>query len=288
MTKAAHRYEELAEYARERGYPNVTGAGVQNWTKHDLIPPAQPRAWGFGHRSIAYPVGTGKQLLALCRLRYGGEVRDLAELAALLWIEEFEIPIARVRDGLSSLGDLQAHFRRAAAYGPRERQPDALRDAGDVAVSAVYDRHLAEVLGHPEVDRADLVRGAAQLLGVVSGSASSDPTDEAGPLAVLRLLAPGPSNERAGRMLQGSTRPSIETLAKLAERLRAVPLPSVIAAASDEDLVLARDASKEISAGWLAWAGPQEGPIDVALESTLGRALVVLALLAERHRHADA
>lgn len=283
MTKNAHRYEDLAAYAREHDYSDVHMHAVQNWTKLDLLPRAQIIPWAFGRRSFAYSVRTGEQLLALCHYRYDLKVRDLDQLGAFLWLDRFEIPLERVRAGLASVSDISAQFRRAAAYSPRERKSHggALRDAGEVAVSAVYDRDIGGVFGRPGLDSPDLTQGLADLLRIGLGEAAADEADEAGLEAIGQLLGLG---RPAGRTLlpTRADRADPRLLALLAERLANPSLASVVAAATDEDLVWAREAALEASADWPLQLDLQQGPIRTALESTPGRLVLVLAHLAER------
>jgi hypothetical protein len=275
VTKDARRYKVLALYARGQGYPKCKEHAVQQWTKRDLVPRAVSIFWGQGRRSVTDPVQTGAQLLAVCHLRFDLGIRSLDEIAAYLWVDRFDIPVGRVRAGLASLGDLEAHVRRAAA---RERSgaTGGQRDAAEVAVHAVYDRHIADLVGRPRLDKADLTQGLTDYIRVVAEGRSPTEMDLDGLTALCRLGSLDRASRASGR---GTAALGPDGLAQLLGGLRGLPLSSIVAAASDHELLLARDAAPETADAWCRDMNPTD-PIQKVLRTSVGQALVILALLA--------
>ncbi len=228
--KDARRYEELAEYARGRGYPDITGPAVQQWVKRGLLPHAHPIHAGFSRRTFAYPVACGRQLLDLCGIRYREKVRDLDAVAARLWFAGYELPGPAVRRALFRAGDLsraeQLGGTLAAQRGePAQSTEDAVGTFADAAAAQGVD---AFGLRTP-LAAADLAQGIADYAGHALASSDARP-DSAGIEALGRVA--------------GLTALEAHHLTSVADRWRPDAVRAAIDSASSEEIAAARAAAR--------------------------------------------
>lgn len=156
MTRTS-RYQRLAEYARDAGWPEATAEIVHGWSRSGLLPPA--RAQNHGESE-----GTRDQLLALCRLRFGRRIRWHHQLAAQLWVAGYEFEPAVVRAALRRTVDelprYLARYRgvKAAAH----RAPELEAALEDWAASAAgEDGPDGDLLFRGLLDFARLLAGLA-------------------------------------------------------------------------------------------------------------------------------
>lgn len=94
-------YRVLAEVARGAGYGDVTPSRVHRWVREHLLPATgrQVPAGRAGFRTEPSAEAQA-QLLALCAWRQ--ETKQLNQLAVLLWMDGWEVPLGRVRQSLRS------------------------------------------------------------------------------------------------------------------------------------------------------------------------------------------
>lgn len=120
--------DQLLALAAVEGFypPEITARKIERWHKADLLP--RPRrvslGRGQGMRS-EYPPETGRQLLALCRLRRRFP-HDLDAIRFGLWYERYSLPIEDVKQ---SMEQLLAPFLRVLPL----QAPDPLAAAEQLA-----------------------------------------------------------------------------------------------------------------------------------------------------------
>ncbi len=262
--KDARRYEELAEYARGRGYPDVTGPAVQQWVKRGLLPRAEPRPYGFGQRGFSYSAKTGPQVLTLCRLRYAARIRDLEAIAMALWFEGYDLPAATVRQALFHAVDVSRAARMGQTLTARRGEDggSSLDDVGTFAAAVVAPN--SNVLGgvHTTGDAADLTQGitdhVARSLGVADGPPDPAGIDALGRAAGLTSAGAGQLPAVADSWRPEAARAAIDTAsltqlaaARAGALIAAAALETVSAAPSALTLVETRQLHVLLAASFL-------------------------------------
>jgi hypothetical protein len=124
------RQEETAEHLlREGGKTRlpVTKARLHRWQQAGLLPKPRQRGLGRGRGSeVLYPAGSGRQLIALCRLLQ--DKRSLERACWGLWWEGYPVSGSRIRDLLSrrlAMMDVRlADVMVAVAAGSTEGEQD--------------------------------------------------------------------------------------------------------------------------------------------------------------------
>jgi hypothetical protein len=96
--------DQLLALAAAEGFqpPEITARKIERWRKAGLLP--RPRRIRLGRRGTRseYPPETGRQLLALCRLRRWFP-HDLDAIRFGLWYERYRIPIDDVKRSMEQL-----------------------------------------------------------------------------------------------------------------------------------------------------------------------------------------
>lgn len=184
----ALRYRELAQAAAEAGF-RVTHAQVHHWVRAGLLPPtASRRSLGRrGFRTVRH-TSAERQLIALCKLR--SITTSYGSLALLLWLDDWDIPIERVRAALAeavppppSRGlddddrDRVSALAIEHATSLRRRLPPAKLSQMDAA--EVGEFLMRAVVGDPQEPSAELEATLTKALGL--DRAASDMVGSADP-----------------------------------------------------------------------------------------------------------
>jgi hypothetical protein len=231
----AQRYEDLAAYARDSGFREVRAPAVHHWVKRGLLPKAEPHHYAQSARAVSYPVHTGRQLLALCVLRFDHKIRNLDVLGSRLWFEGYEVSGTAIRHGLRHAGDLSRAVRAGRTLTARrgDPAPTSSEAVGTFAEAVVFDAAQTSGLVPRPADAADLVVGLSDYLGWALG-AESQPADRAGQLALGRVA--------------GLTTSDSETLAEIARHWDPVNVVAALELATDEEIVAARAIARRAAA----------------------------------------
>lgn len=260
---AANGWLTLAELIAAAGTPAPTERQVETWRGLDLIPRPVRRPGG---RSVwRYPAGAEEQLRRLLELR--PRVADVDLIRIQLWIEQFPVPVARVREALDAFvaaWDLDAASERMK-----------LGDDTTPAIDAL-GRELAGRRGGAAVPRVVRItaeeRAQAHSLMVAAQLGLDAEVERRAPdqFAVERMLG-----LRSG---QGGGLMAVSGLAEGVHGLTDLPstdtMRAAIAEASDAELELVRRiaalvhvAMLVLAPGLLADEGPRAEPVIRLIET---------------------
>ncbi|MCV0384753.1 MAG: hypothetical protein K5799_15130, partial [Erythrobacter sp.] len=151
----------LAEAARGSGYLDVTPSRVHRWVRERLLP-ATGRQVSEGRAGFRTEpsVNAQAQLLALCAWRK--ETKQLDPLAVLLWMDEWDVPLERVRRALRS-------FVPTDPPRPRNRaEREELEERLDVMAYKFAPRVKAR-FGRRGVEREEIADALLPILRRVAG-----------------------------------------------------------------------------------------------------------------------
>jgi hypothetical protein len=154
-------YGALAEIAHGAGYGDVTPSQVHRWVRDRLLPATgrQVSAGRAGFRTEP-SLEAQAQLLALCAWR--NETKQLNQLAVLLWMDGWEVPLARVRQSLRS-------FVPTDPPRPRNRtEREALEERLEVMAYKFAPRAKAR-FGRRGVQREEIAEALLPILRRVVG-----------------------------------------------------------------------------------------------------------------------
>lgn len=157
-------YGALAEVARRAGYTDVTPSQVHRWVRERLLPATgrQVPEGKAGFRTEPSKEAE-RQLLALCAWRL--ETKQLNQLAVLLWMDGWEVPVARVRHSLGS-------FAPSDPPRPRNRtEREALEEHLEVMAYKFAPRAKAR-FGRRGVQREEIAEALLPILRRIAGLGS--------------------------------------------------------------------------------------------------------------------
>jgi hypothetical protein len=196
--------EHVIAYASGLGYL-VTPTQMVRWHRAGLLPRPSQRPLGRGRGTMTtYPLGTAAQVVALCQIR--DDERRLDRVAFRLWWGGFTVDLAVIREQLQAvLWSIEADLQRSADDLPRRA-----RGIDAVMRRSFGPRRIAAMMTAVQRPLADVSR----------------------PIA---WDAPWP--------------PSLDDMADsigqlVADRITGVPAADVLAHATDEDLILARERAR--------------------------------------------
>jgi hypothetical protein len=199
--------EDVIVYVAGLGY-TVTQAQLVRWHRTGLLPRPSQRPLGRGRGTVtAYPPGTAAQVVALCQIRDGE--RRLGRIAFRLWWDGFAVDLAVIRAQLQAVGhSIEADLQQAAGD-----PPDRARGIGGAMRRSFGPRRMA----------------------AMTTAAQRPPADSGSRLIVWD--APWP--------------PSLDHMADaigqlVANRITGVPSADLLAQATDEDLILARERTRSL------------------------------------------
>jgi len=188
--KEAKRYDALAEWARARGYPRLSGSTVHSWVKRGLPLPVIDDRPGFGQRTTSEPDETYANLLLACRYRYDYAIPSIGVVGALMWLDGAPVTVPLVREGLIFFASNPIRLLRLLRQRPDVQDPSniaALAEAAGVAFA--YHPELADRFPTAKAvgfDRADLAVGGSDLVRLMMGVPTRP--DPAGVRALATLL----------------------------------------------------------------------------------------------------
>lgn len=223
--------DEVIRYAAAFGN-KVSAAQLARWHRAGLLPRPrqQPLGRGLGTATL-YPSGTSAQLVALCQIRE--EERRLDRVAFRLWWEGFSVDSQVIRNHLTAtIAPMEEKVRQAAA---------------NAETAKGIDGSLKRALGPRRVETI-----AAKL--------------EQLPAAGDALKAVLPWESLPPSM------PNLDDFAEvaaqaMAQRLSGRPMASLVAQASDDDLIQARERARsllalmQVAAAPLAWLYGKSGSL---------------------------
>lgn len=249
---------QLLALAASEGFssPEISARKIERWRKADLLP--RPRrislGRGKGMRS-EYAPETGRQFLAICRLRRRFP-HDLDAIRFALWYEGYALPLADVK---RSIEQLLTPLLRALPLG----DPDPL-DAAEQFVSQARSKSSRSRSGRRfkrlrNADEVDAVQIAILqlMLGDVPGF-TAHAEEELGERSLIQLLLETLGLERAQTDYAGEAKPwlpqnnneiarQLENMAT--EQLLSLPaLLQILKKASSRQLALARTDLKRMLA----------------------------------------
>jgi hypothetical protein len=261
----ATRYEVLAAYARASGFPRAREPAVRAWVKRGLLPEAGPIHVGFGRRVFTEAFDCGRQLLALCRLRYREGVGDLDTIGVRLWIAGYALRPSAVRRCLFHAADFGKAERAGRLVAARRGdRPTTTAEAVGVFAAVVGELFAKVGLVRPGLAAADLAVGVADYVDLALAGTSEARPDLEG----MRALG------RAGRIPE----PGWEALPMIARVFAPSNVRRAIETATDAELLAARRVGIRAGDAALDEFGLPGSP----LTSDDMAALVVVALLVLR------
>lgn len=211
--------EHVIAYASGLGYP-VTAAQLARWQRGGLLPRPSQRPLGRGRGTMTtYPAGTAAQVVALCQIR--DDERRLDRVAFRLWWAGFTVDLAVIREQLRAVvRSIEADLQWPADDPPRRAR----------GIDAVMRRSF----------------GQRRIVAMVT-AAQRLPADTDRPIAWDARWPPSLDHmaDSIGQLV--------------ANRIVGVPSADLLAHATDEDLVLARNRTRTLLAtlrdvlGPLAW-----------------------------------
>jgi hypothetical protein len=228
MSQAEPR-DEVIKYAAKLGYV-VTAPQLARWHRAGLLPRPrqQPLGRGRGTETV-YPPGTAAQVVALCQIK--DDERRLGRVAFRLWWEGFDVDLGLIRNQLvSAMEPLEIEVRKRAAKGRSPLEGGLRRSLGQQRVEAI----------------TATMRQAAS-------------TNSAPPAKVSweAMEAWPPTLDDVAAMLGEAA----------AARIAGTPVATLIADASDGDLVAARDRTRAMvallrnAAAPMAWLYGKSGSV---------------------------
>jgi hypothetical protein len=228
--------EHVIAYASGLGYP-VTPAQLARWHRAGLLPRPSQRSLGRGRGTMTtYPPGTAAQVVALCQIR--DDERRLDRIAFRLWWAGFTVDLAVIRKQMQAvLRSIETDLQRSAD------DPPPCTHGIDAVMRRSFGQH----------------RIAAMMT-----AAQRSPTDAN---ELIAWNSPWP--------------PSLDHMADsigqlVANRIIGVPSADVLAHATDEDLVLARERARSLLAmlrdvlAPLAWLYGKSGAAFRVMDRLLG------------------
>lgn len=265
--KEAQRYDRLAAWARENGCPRVTAIRVRNWVRAGLLPHAEIDHTGFAIRVISEPPEVYRQLLEICRRRWGPYPNSLDLIGVYLWLDGYLVAEKAIRAGLLRLADLAD---LVVAHTP----------SGEDTVTTA--RQMLATPGAPKVRTGDLAEGLDDLLQIGLGQRDPGAASAEGLAAVAELAGLGAFARYAPGMRGG-----VDLSEVAREVLAALPTDEVkerIEAASAEQLGAARTAARELAdaaaaAGPLSEAGSPRDYLEVVRPLSRTEELAVVVMM---------
>ena len=245
MMSENDRYERLAEYARQQGWPQATGSTVRGWCRSRLLPPARVEHPAFGVRRSVEDAEAYRQLLEACRLRWDRKLRRHEQLAIHLWLAGFAIDRAVVRAALRWTSDQLPRYLR------RYRGVD-VANATPQATEAALEELALTVAGSGTGDAEDMrYRGLFEFMKRILGARVSEPDAEA--LANVEWML---GLERARTDAVGEAGPWLdnaprgEAIRQGAEHVNLASLRAAIDDATDVELDTARGVVGRFTTVW--------------------------------------
>jgi hypothetical protein len=239
--------------ARARGH-KVSRAQLARWHRAGLLPQPRQRSLGKGHGTQSiYPPGTGTQLLALCALR--ARERRLRYIAWGLWWQGYAIPMRGVRMILNEVTlPWKRHRRTLVEPGGdlTERAWDLIDESRTGRLQDTRVRRARKRIGRERFPT--LVRIALEVLaGTFSAQDSAAITATEEDVNDDAIVEKGLGLDRARTDRIGDAKPwlqqgTTQILATASRLFRRHPPDEVIAKATDEALLEARDLMRLLSA----------------------------------------
>ena len=209
--------DELLALAADEGFqpPEITARKIERWRKVRLLPHPRRISLGRGQGTRSeYPPETGRQFLALCRLRRRFP-HDLDAIRFGLWFERYRLPIDDVKwsmeqlmnpllralpldasDSLAAAEQLASQVQSKHLRSSNRRRLKQLRNTGEVGtvLTAVFQLMLGDVPGftahaEEELGERPLVELFVDVLGLTRAR-----TDRSGE---VKPWLPQDSNELA-------------------------------------------------------------------------------------------
>jgi hypothetical protein len=300
VSKDANIYQEMAAIAHGWGYRRTSAAALHDWRKRGLLPPAIIHRGGFGGSSGEIPAEALTRLRAICRLRYDESVRDLRLIGLLLWLDDADIPLWAVRNGVESFATAVSRYAARSTHRARQRDvddPDADLDAMAVTIGR-SPGPLAQMFGGTPVDSDELEVAALEMLRTITGREANPDPEALRPIARTMGLELAATDAPLGvePWLSGDAAAALrDPLVKLSEAgiLRA------LADATDQDLLDARGVSRDLASSFgkaarlMKLVGPPGayglGFLDaVDRDGLMGRALLFLNAVLQPNEAATA
>jgi hypothetical protein len=230
MSDPPESRDQVIAYAGALGYV-ISAAQLARWHRAGLLPrPCQrPLGRGRGTQTI-YPFGTSVQVVALCQIKE--EEHRLDRVAFRLWWEGFAVEPEVIRSQL------------AVTMGPLE---DEIRKASGSKSRSVLDGTMRRSLG----------RRRLEALIAEVGEAATDSNLPPALISWEPIMSSPPSLDNIANLIAKA----------MAARLAGAPIASLIAQASDDDLILARDRSRSLlallrnAAAPMAWLYGRSGSV---------------------------
>ena len=271
--------EFLLAQAKNAGF-DVAAAALARWHRTGLLPRPRTRSLGRGRGTqTLYPEGTAAQLLALCKLH--SNFRSLEYVGWHLWLQNHSVAekywVPRFRNAARDFDDARNKVRTClfpdGTTVPSEQGLKELLSIGQGKITDPITRRMRKRVRTRRRDRKletasnsdyrdhadeDFVIAMRTILDVALGQfrgwdspQDRDRTNQwVQQQVILRALGLHRAREiqlpRIGPLLRGDIQP---TLIKLSQRL-AAPLQDVLAAATVEEIVAARDEWRTLLVMW--------------------------------------
>jgi hypothetical protein len=221
--------DQMIQRVASLGY-EVSEAQLARWHRAGLLPRPQQRPLGRGRGTETnYPPGASVQVVAICQIKH--EERRLGRIAFRLWWEGFAVDLEVIRNQLSSMMEpLENEIRNAGAGGEGKLRGAIGRSLGPERIKAI-------------------IAMAGQ-----AASAEGEPPTTA-PWETLESWPP--TLDEIATLLGHAT----------ATQMAGTPVASLIAQASDDDLIRARDRTRSMTtllrnaAAPMAWLYGKSGSV---------------------------
>ena len=222
----------LIDEAARHGF-EITSKQIDRW-RADRLLPAPGRSSGGRGRGVRRPSaeGTAQQLMQLCKLL--SEDRSLDRAAFRLWIDDYAIPLERLRRALANLAP---NPKTVIGSSPDEIRAKSEEYAEKIRGARRVKPHIKKMIDEGRIQT--VIEGFLSM-GLGVPVESQDGKDLGAAFEEFAGLQPARVDHWEGQSpwLSGDTAPQLELAASLFRTVN----PELAATASDEEFIRAREA----------------------------------------------